>query len=299
MKTNKWLACVSASIFGALIFGALVFSAAELGSAAEANGVAGPKIVVSIFPLHALASGVMAGAGTPALLLDSGLSPHDFALKPSQARLLQAADLLVWIGDGLEFPLARFAANLPPGRSLPLTAGGGANGRNLHIWLDPDQARQIVRVLAEKLAALDPDHAALYAANGAALRRRIAELADELETLLRPFRDLPYIVYHDAYGPFERRFGLRNLAAVTPDPERRPGARHIRRMRAAIAASGARCLFREPQFEPQILAAIVEGSDIQLGELDPLGVGLTPGVNGYFDLMRNLARGFVRCLSRP
>ena len=269
------------------------------GAAAPTKAVE-PKIVVSIYPLHALASGVMAGVGTPALLLESGQSPHDFALKPSQARLLQSADLLIWIGEGLEFPLARFAGNMPPGRSLPLTTARAArSGQNLHIWLNPDQAGKIVSLLAAKLADLDPEHAALYAANSAALGLRIANLAQELDALLRPFRSVPYIVYHQAYRPFERRFGLSNLGAVTRDPELQPGARHIRRMRTIIAASGAHCIFREPQFKPQIFAAIAEDSDIHVGELDPLGVGLEPGVNGFFDLMRNLAHGYAGCLSRP
>lgn len=262
-------------------------------------GAAEPKVVASIFPIHALATGVMAGVGTPVLLLESALSPHDFTLKPSQARLLQTADLIVWVGADLEYPLARFIENLPPGRSLPLTAPGTASEHNLHIWLDPDRAQRIVSALVEKLSELDPPNAARYGANGAELNQRIGALTDELETQLRPFRAVPYIVFHDAYSHFEHRFGLANRGAVAPNPERRPGARHIQQMREIIAASGARCIFREPQFEPQILAAIVEGSEIHIGELDPLGVGLETGINGFFHLMRNLAREFTGCLSRP
>ncbi len=272
---------------------ALIIGLAARESAAE------PKVVASIYPLHALAAGVMAGVGTPALLLESDVSPHDFALKPSQARLLQAADLIVWVGDGLEYPLAGFLQNMPAGRSLRLAGPGTASGQNLHIWLDPDKAQQIVSALVDKLSALDPANASRYRANAGELNRRIAGLTAELEVQLQPFRDAPYIVFHDAYGHFESRFGLTNRGTVTPNPERRPGARHIRQMREIIAVSGARCIFREPQFEPQILAAITEGSDIYTGQLDPLGVGLEPGVNGYFRLMRNLAQEFTACLSRP
>ena len=272
---------------------ALIIGVTAKDSAAE------PKVVASIYPLHALAAGVMAGVGTPALLLEGDVSPHDFALKPSQARLLQSADLIVWVGDGLEYPLARFLQNLPAGRSLRLTEPGAASGQNLHIWLDPDRAQQIVSALVNNLSALYPANAARYRANGGKLNQRIADLTIELEVQLQPFHGTPYIVFHDAYSHFERRFGLANRGTVTPNPERRPGARHIRQMRETIAASGARCIFREPQFEPQTLAAIVEGSDIHIGQLDPLGVGLEPSVNGFFHLMRNLAQDFTGCLSRP
>jgi zinc transport system substrate-binding protein len=278
----------------ALILGG--FGKATVAEAA-AEAAAEPNVVASIFPLHSLTAGVMHGVSEPLLLLDGGLSPHDFALKPSQARLLQSADLVIWVGEGLEYPLARFAENLPPGRSFPLIAGAAAR-QNPHIWLDPKAAKRIVSALTARLRALDPDHADDYGRNGAALEARIDALEVELAAILGPLRDIPYIVFHDAYGPFEKRFGLNNVGAVTAEPEHRPGARQIRRMRELVATTGARCAFREPQLEPHIAAAIAENSALRFGELDPLGAGLEPGVNGYFLLMRNLAHGFAACLSR-
>ena len=272
---------------------ALILSAATRTAAAE------PNVVVSIYPLHSLAASVMEGIAKPILLLESVTSPHNFALKPSQARLLQSADLIIWIGEGMEYPLTRFVENLAPERSLPLTSPDAGHHQNLHIWLDPDRVQLIVSTLVDKLSALDPEHAARYRENGAQLNKQIDKLASELELLLRPYHNVPYIVYHDAYSHFERRFGLNNQGAVTPDEEHRPGASQIRHIRAIIAKSGARCIFLEPQFEPQTLATITEDIDIRIGELDPLGVGLVPGVNGFFQLMRNLARGFDNCLSHP
>ncbi|MDA0230287.1 MAG: zinc ABC transporter substrate-binding protein [Proteobacteria bacterium] len=273
-----------------LILGGLFkFVAAE---AVEMN------VVASIFPVHSLAAGVMEGVGEPALLLKDGLSPHDFSLRPSHARLLQSADLLLWVGKILEFPLARYAENMPPGRSLALGNGAKA-GQNPHIWLDPQQAKGIVSAMAAKLRVLDPGHAAVYERNGATLEARIDALELELAALLQPLRGIPYVVFHDAYGPFESRFGLNNVGAVTAEPENRLSAGQVRRVRAIIADTGARCIFREPQFEPHLLAVIAEKSDIHIGQLDPLGWGLAPGINGYFLLLRNLAQNFVQCLSRP
>ncbi len=257
-----------------------------------------PKIVASIFPLYSLAAGVMDGVGEPTLLLQDGLSPHDFALKPSQARLLQSADLLLWVGKNLEFPLTRYSENMPPGHALAL--GNAAQpGQNPHIWLDPQQAKGIVSAIVAKLRAVDPDRAATYENNGSILEARIDGLELELASLLHPLRDIPYVVFHDAYGPFERRFHLNNVGAITAEPEHRLSAGQVHRVRAIIADTGAHCIFREPQFQPHLLAVIAEKSDIHIGELDPLGWGLAPGINGYFLLMRNLAYGFIDCLSRP
>ena len=60
------------------------------------------KVVVSIKPVHSLVSGVMQGVGTPALIVEGAGSPHTYSLKPSQARALQSADVIFWVGHDLE-----------------------------------------------------------------------------------------------------------------------------------------------------------------------------------------------------
>lgn len=79
---------------------------------AISTAYAAPNVVVSIKPLHSLTSGVMKGVGTPELLLDGSTSPHDFNLKPSQAKSIQNADLIIWIGEGLEAFLVKSLGNL-------------------------------------------------------------------------------------------------------------------------------------------------------------------------------------------
>lgn len=81
-------------------------------SLAIATANAAPNVVVSIKPLHSLASGVMKGVGEPELLLDGATSPHDFSLKPSQAKSIQDADLVIWVGEGLEGFLVKSLENL-------------------------------------------------------------------------------------------------------------------------------------------------------------------------------------------
>jgi zinc transport system substrate-binding protein len=65
-------------------------------------GYAAPQVVVSIKPIHSLAAGVMQGVASPILLLEPPNSPHYFQLRPSHAKLLQEADLMIWVGPDLE-----------------------------------------------------------------------------------------------------------------------------------------------------------------------------------------------------
>lgn len=71
-----------------------------------------PKVVVTIKPLHSLVSGVMKGVGEPILLLTGATSPHHFQLKPSDARSIKNADLIVRVGPLLETPMNRSLKNL-------------------------------------------------------------------------------------------------------------------------------------------------------------------------------------------
>ena len=60
-----------------------------------------PRVAVDIAPVHALVAKVMAGVGAPDLVVPPGASPHGYALRPSEAAVLQGADLVIWVGPGL------------------------------------------------------------------------------------------------------------------------------------------------------------------------------------------------------
>ena len=79
----------------------LLLSAALLAMACSANARA-PDVVVSIKPVHALVAAIMQGVGEPGLIVEGANSPHTYSMKPSNARALQNANLVFWVGPGLE-----------------------------------------------------------------------------------------------------------------------------------------------------------------------------------------------------
>jgi zinc transport system substrate-binding protein len=131
--------------------------------------------VASIKPVHALVAGVMGDLGTPHLLLAAPTSAHHFTLKPSQARALQNADIVFWIGPGMEQPLTKALATLAAdAQSVALDDsaglvlfdfdddGHGGHGINPHIWLDPFNAQIMLGVIADHLGKADPVNARAY-----------------------------------------------------------------------------------------------------------------------------------------
>jgi zinc transport system substrate-binding protein len=235
---------------------------------------------------------------------------------------LGAADLVLWIGPGLDSFLAKPIASLArpeavltiaelPGLSLlPRRVGKGWGGHeeeegeahehgptDLHLWLDPENAIAILGAIAERLGDIDPDRAARYRENAEQAAAAIEALDRELGAQLAPVRGVPFLVFHDAYQYFEVRYGLTAVGAVAIDPERPPGARHLAELRAHARESGARCIFAEPQFKPDLVETLREGTDLRAGTLDPLGAALPPGPGHYEALMRELAGSLSACLS--
>ena len=255
-----------------------------------------PAVVVSVKPLHAITAAVTAGIATPRLLVKGSASPHDYAMRPSDAAALNEADLIVWLGEIFETFLAKpLDALAGDAEVVTLMSLAGPDG-DPHIWLDPAQARKIAERVAAALSRIDPHNRGRYMANVADFSARLDLLDAELRATLTPVAALPYLVYHDAYGYFERRYGLAKAGAVTVSPQKKTSAKRIVALRERIRASGARCLFGEPQFASPLLDTLIEGGDARIGVLDPLGAAIPPGPEAYFTLMWNLADGLRGCL---
>ncbi len=291
---------------------AILAQAVMPGPAIAKNG---PKVVVSIKPIHSLVSGVMKGVGRPLLLIDGATSPHQFSLKPSQVRALHQAELIVWIGETLETALAKPIRSVEKKTMVwqlsgfkKLTVldntghghdhGHGQDLKDPHLWLDIGNAQVIAVEAARLLSSIDPKNGLTYNENATALVEKLAGLDRELKSRLATVADRPYLVYHNAFRYLEKRYDLNSQGSVVKSADHRPGARRIRQIRKRIVDSRAICLFSEPQFGSSKLATLSAGSKIRFAEIDPLGSSLKPGANTYSSLLRKLAGSFVTCLSK-
>ena len=394
--------------------------ALTLSATSLSHAYADVKVVTSIKPIHSLVASVMQGAGTPSLIVEGANSPHNYALKPSQARNLQEADIVFWMGHDLEAflegaveTIAKDAKSVSLMDSHGITKlafreGGafdahdhgdhddhdehkhdehghddhdehghddhdehkhdehghddhdehkhdehghddhdehkhdehghddhdehkhdehghddhdehkhddhghddhdehdshdGHEGHNHgafdpHLWLDPQNAKALVHEIEEHLVEIDPANAALYEANAANLMTQLDALTTELTAELAPVADKEYIVFHDAYQYFEKRFGLSAIGAITISPEVAPGADRISELQEKVRNLEAVCVFSEPQFQPKMVQLVTENTNAGTGVLDPLGASLQDGPDLYVTLIRNMAKSLKSCLS--
>jgi zinc transport system substrate-binding protein len=283
-----------------------------------------PKVVASIQPLHSLVASVMQGVGEPGLVVTGAQSEHTYALKPSDARALQAARVVVLVDEAYETFLAKplkgtkadiiALADLPGAATLPTRKGGlwepehGEEGHDHahdhhhgavdgHLWLDPANARLLVTAVADRLAELDPAHGDTYHANATATVARLEALDTQMKAKLVPVAGKPFVVFHDAYQYVEKRYGLTSAGSITVDPDRPPSAKRLAALRDRLKTAGAACVFREPQFPAPIVQTLADSAGARVGVLDPQGADIPPGPEQYFTLMTRLADGLASCLA--
>ena len=172
----------------------------------------------------------------------------------------------------------------------------GHGAHDPHAWLSPDNGAVWLNAIAAKLSAADPDNAGTYFANAAAAREELDMLRTEINDILAPVRGRNFIVFHDAYQYFETSFDLPASGAISISDATDPSPARIAEIQAQVKEQDVSCVLSEPQFDPKIVAAVMDGSEARTGVLDPLGSDLTPGPDLYSDVLRNLAKALAGCL---
>ncbi|MFT3733346.1 MAG: zinc ABC transporter substrate-binding protein [Hyphomicrobium sp.] len=307
--------------------------AAMMSMATVTRAAETPKVVVTIKPVHSLVSRLMAGIGTPQLVVDGAASPHTFTLKPSTARAINEGDIFVRVSDTLEPFTRKLVSALPAGVTVVTLAGadgvtlldqrhGGTfekhvheheeadadgdhdhhddhdeDGKDGHLWLDPANAKAIAADVAKALAVRYPEYADKVKANEKALDSDLDALDHELSNEIKGAHGKPFIVFHDATQYFEHHYDLQAAGSITVSPDVPPSAKRLSEVRSKISSLGAVCVFSEPSFQPNLVAAVTEGTNARSGTLDVEGQLMTPGPGLYFDLMRGVARNLSNCLT--
>ena len=312
---------IKKSIFFAIISSFLSFSAK-----ADIN------VVTTIKPLHSLISNVMKGVGEPSLIIEGTSNPHNFVLKPSHAKLLEDADIIFWIGEDLEAfmekPLSSLAKDAEKISFIELGTIEKLKFRednifehddhedhddhdghkedehddhdehnhgefDAHLWLDPVNAKKMVIEISHELSELDPANKSTYMANADKTIEDLDRLIKEVNRSLS--KDISYVVFHDAYQYFEKRFGVTSAGALTLNPDVLPGAKQIIDIQNLIKEKNIKCIFSEPQYNPKIIETLANDTNILTGTMDPLGANLDSGATMYIKLIMNIANSIKNC----
>ena len=344
----------------------ILFSSSNL-FAADTKGV-----ITTIQPINSLVSAVIGDTGKTISLIPADISPHEYKLKPSDAKKMQEANIIFFVSNHLESSVTKVFKNLPKNiKIINLLEETGIehlairdneawerhdhhghddhddhekNGKkhddhekhgkkhddhddhdkhakkhddhddhdkhgkkhddhddheskdDVHIWLSPDNAIKIVEKVNKELTLLFPDNASKYSENSNKMIDKIQKLKNELAKDLAPIKGKPYVVFHDAYQYFEKTFDLNAVGSVALEGDIASSPKQISFIKDKIKKLNASCVFQEPQFDSKLVKIVVEGTNAQIGTLDPLGVNISGKENFYIQLLKNMAKSLKECL---
>ena len=288
-----------------------------------------PKVSADIAPVHSLVSKVMNGLGKPYLIIPAEASPHEYQLKPSEAKSLQESKLVFWIGEDLTPWLEKGLSTLAKNATITtlLKAEGielldfregalfeahdhsdhddhddhaGHEGHDHgehdpHAWLSPSIAKAWLNLIAAKLSEVDPNNASTYFSNASSAIKDLDTLSDEINKILDPIRKEKFVVFHDAYQYFENHFNISASGAISLGDASDPSPARLKKIKERVEKEDIHCVLAEPQYNEGLVKAVIEGTHANNAIIDPLGVSLEIGPNLYDKLIRNLAINLSNC----
>ncbi|WP_085246949.1 zinc ABC transporter substrate-binding protein ZnuA [Gilliamella mensalis] len=285
---------------------------------------ANAKIISSVKPIGFIAEAIASGVSDTDILLPDGASPHTYYLKPSDLAKLKAAVLVIWVGEDMEAFMPTILKNIDKQKQIELMTIPEIKGLlrtshedednhshdesiqdhhqhgeyDEHIWLSPKIAKIIAQSIHDRLITLYPDKSALIDQNLREFNIKLAETEQNIAKKLITVQNRGYFVFHDAYGYFETQFGLKKLGSFTINPAVQPGVQKVYAIQQELKEHKAVCVFREPQFSPAVIEKLVDGTDVRIGELNPLGTGIVLSKDSYSQFLLKLTQQLLDCLDK-
>ena len=298
-----------------------------------ATSFAYADVLTTIKPLGFIANAITDGVTETQVLLPVSASPHDYSLKPSDVEKLKSAELVVWVGHGLESFLEKSVEKLPESKVLELGEvpaieeiieathhedhehdhdhdhghhqhahghdhHGHDHSHDWHIWLSSDASKIAAEQIADRLTQLYPTKKEKIAENLAKFKTAVDARTVQLKAQLEPVKGKGYYTFHEAYGYFESAYGLNSLGSFTINPTVAPGAKTLAKIKEHIAEHKAVCLFAEPQFTPRVVESLSKGTQVGVGQLDPLGAKVKMSAEAYPQFLQGIADEFTKCLAK-
>ncbi|MFI9829344.1 metal ABC transporter substrate-binding protein [Streptomyces sp. NPDC051913] len=266
-------------------------------------------VVASFYPMAFLAEQIGGDHVNVSSLTEPGQEPHDLEISAKQTAQLQESDAVLYLKNlqpSVDDAVAQSevktkidAASLTTLEKHGNEVGGHAAehddhaneelaGLDPHIWLDPVRYAQVAEGVGKAFEKADPDHAADYKKNTAALVKRLDGLNTQFKDGLADTRTKVFITTHAAFGYLAERYGLTEEAINGLDPESEPSANRVKDLEKMAKADGVTTVFYETLVSDKTAKTIASDADLKTDVLDPIE-GITAKSKGddYFQVMES------------
>ncbi|MET7732622.1 metal ABC transporter substrate-binding protein [Streptomyces sp. NPDC005402] len=284
--------------------GALAALSACSTDSAAAGDTGKFDVVASFYPMAFLAEQIGGDHVHVTSLTEPGQEPHDLEISGQQTVGLEKSDAVLYLKNlqpavdkavdqsGVKTKID--AASLTSLEKHGNEVGGHAaehddheneelEGLDPHIWLDPVRYAQVAEGVGKAFEKADPDHAAAYKANTAALVKKLDALNTEFRTGLSDTDTKVFITTHAAFGYLAERYGLTEEAINGLDPESEPSANRVKNLEKMAKADGVTTVFYETLVSDKTAKTIASDAGLKTDVLDPIE-GITKKSRGkdYF-----------------
>lgn len=221
-----------------------------------ASGAEKPKVITTFTVIADIARNVAGDAADVDSITKPGAEIHNYQPTPRDILKARDADLVLWNGLNLERWFEKFLANLGDVPEavvsegvLPLSISGGAyDGKpNPHAWMSPDNALIYVENIRKALAAIDPEHADVYAANAKAYAEKIkAEIAPmKAEIAALPEDERWLATSEGAFSYLARDLGLKEIFLWPINADSQGSPQQVRTVIDAVREHQIKAIFSE------------------------------------------------------
>ena len=246
-------------------------------------------------------------------LLNGLENGHSYALQPRDILAVRQAHMFVTVGAGFEVWVDQLVKNAHnPSLEVVITSKGISLLRNAgtvhttkgkhafgnpHIWLDPENAKSMVRQITTRLIKLDRANQRDYLANQAEYLRELDTLQADIKRRVKKLPDRRFVSHHPAWPYFARRFGFKIVGNIIEQPGEEPSAKHLSTLTQQMTKASIKVIVSEPQLNqkiPQILSHETGARVITLTSLP----GALPGTTTYTDMLQFNIATLIETLSR-
>ncbi|WSM39913.1 metal ABC transporter substrate-binding protein [Streptomyces cellulosae] len=306
---RRHISAVALTAVAALGFGTLTACSSDSAAAGDTGTF---DVVASFYPMAFLAERIGGEHVHVTSLTQPGQEPHDLEISARQTAQLEESDAALYL-KGLQPSVDEAIGQSPIATKIDASglttleehgteAGHGEEhgdehgdehghdheheGGDPHIWLDPVRYAEVAEGVGKAFQKADPDHAADYRANTAALVKDLKALDAKFRTGLADRTTDVFVTTHAAFGYLAERYGLTEEAISGLDPDTEPSGAHMKDLQKIAKEDGVTTVFYETLVSDKTAKTLAGDTGLRTDVLDPVE-GITDHSRGedYFQVM--------------
>ena len=287
-----------------LLLAGMAHGAGETGRGGKAEGEK-IRVVTTVAPITNIVRNVAGAYAEVTGVVPDGTDSHTFEPVPADAKILQAADIIIVNGLDLELPTVKLGEKVKKPGTPILRLGNRALRRedwrydfsfpreqghpNPHLWPNIALAMRYAEITRDALAALDPAHGEGYAKNTEAYLGKLRGLDQAIFECIRtiPRQNRKLVTYHDSFAYFAPRYGMKVVAAIQPSDFSEPGPQDVARIIRQIRKEKIPAIFGSEVFPSKVMAQIARETGVRF--IDQLSDDELPAApnNSFIGMMVN------------